>query len=342
MLKISMADSAMKVNASLEAARQEDVTEKVAEKKSDGPIDHEYALKLASAIEYVAEEFGKEAQVGEGPNHLEVMESNVGGEQPFKPGNQGHGHSQVPTHTPMQASMPGGPKTQLENDKDHAPGGPGHQTTALSGGKGKTAAAKIRSAFKKVAEDEKLEKEESKGMDAAKAGLEKAEKAHEKEEKKEGSANPLVNYMRQKIAEDAINPAHISAGPAVAPVTMESGEAPKEQPAGGAPQGPTGLIASNASAADYKKSQSHGPRRSELKAYFNEPALTMSTDRTLAEAFTHTGEAGTKFASAGVGTGTKVAAARAVLSKLAEEAEENKSVKDKGEEKKEKVNGASH
>jgi hypothetical protein len=355
MLKTAMAQSATKVNASLEAARQMDVSaEKTAEKVS-GDVDHDYALKLASAIEYIADELPKEAsgmggpyslheskvEPGKGPGALHVMQAESS-DKPIEPNGQGHVHShQVHGGGALQKSMPAGPATQLENTMDSPAGFHGKQETAMSGGKGKTAAA-IKGAFKKVAED--AEKKETEGMEAAKKGLEKAEKAHESEpeNKKEGSAgNPLVDYMltKTKVAEDAINPAQISAGAAVPPDTSASGEA-GGQPVGGAPQGPSSLVGSNESARDYKRDQAYSPRKGELKQYFNEPALTMSTDKTLAEAFDHTSQAGTKFASAGVGTGTKVAAARAVLSKLAEEAEEKKSVKDKGE-KKEKDSGAS-
>jgi hypothetical protein len=46
--------------------------------------------------------------------------------------------------------------------------------------------------------------------------------------------------------------------------------------------------------------------------------MSGATDTTLAQAFTHTGEAGTKFASAAREVSMKTAAARAVLKQLAE------------------------
>lgn len=135
---------------------------------------------------------------------------------------------------------------------------------------------------------------------------------------KEASAAPktLVDYFLQstKVAEDANNPAHISAGPAVPPETSAAGE-PGGQPVAGAPQGPTSLVGSNESAQHFKKNQAHSPRKAELRQYFNEPALSSQTDTTLQQAFAHTGEAGTKFASA---PSVKTAAARAILMKLAE------------------------
>ena len=283
MLKTAMAQSASKVNVSLEAARQMsdsgDVTEKQA--SASGAVDHEYALKLASAIEYIAKESseGKNLQgIGRGPNTLEVSEARGG---PHTNDDQGHGHHTVPMSTPLQASGHG-PATQMENDYARAPGGPGHQTTAMTAGKGKVAS--IRGAFKTA------------------------------------SIATTARKM-QKVAEDAINPAHISAGAAVAPDTSAAGESGGE-PAGGAPQGPTSLVSSNDSAMNYQKGTAHDPRKAELKQYFNEPALSAQTDKTLANAFENTAKAGTKFAS--VGTGTKVAAARTVLEKLAEETNKKK------------------
>jgi len=460
MLKTAMAESSRRVNVGLEAARQMDepVLEKTAS-ASAGAVDSEYALKLASAIEYIAADFDKQAEEpgpGHGPGALHVMQAESSGALSH---DAGHGHNIVPMHTGMQAAhQSGGSKTQVPNDQDHAPGGPGHQTTAMSGGKGKTAGV-IRQAFqkeavglqgmgahamghdapdgadaqdmmhairksheaksmkpqpshaprtathdlsgvrsgttlhemghvpvggsgtkipfgvraklkarlaagavvdyakkhpgrvggaaagvaavgagaaalhhnkKKTAESTAAdEAEESEGMSEAARGLAKARAAHESEksEKKASLAN-LARGFQVKLADDANNPAHISAGKDVPPDTSSSGES-GGAPVAGMPQGPRGLVHSNESAMNYKRNAAYGGRKSELKEYFNEPALTMSTDKTLSAAFDHTSQAGTKFASAGGGS-TKVAAARAILSKLAEEAEA-KSVKDKGE-----------
>ena len=101
------------------------------------------------------------------------------------------------------------------------------------------------------------------GGEEAKKGLSKAEAAHESEpenkEDKEASAKMagLVAGMRAhiKVAEDAINPAQISAGKAVPPDTSASGQ-PGGEPVGGAPQGPTSLVGSNEAAQNYTKGQS--------------------------------------------------------------------------------------
>ncbi len=244
MIKAAMAGAASRVDITREAARQaENLGVKTAsekcekcgkepcECKAEKKASYDDALKLADAVEYIADAFKKEAfslghreggkspvEPGKGPGALHVMESPGGAPISLPTGK----HTAEPSG--VQKSTPAGPATQLANTMDHPAGGKGHQELAISGGKGKVAS--ILAAFKKVAkEDEKLEKEESEGMAEAAKGLAKAEKAHE-EEKKEASS-PLVDELRrvmEKAAEDAINPAQISAGPAVSPDTRESGE----------------------------------------------------------------------------------------------------------------------
>lgn len=322
MLKTAMAESADKVNVSLEAVRQagssdDDVVTKQA--SAGDSIDSEYALKLASAIEFIASDFRKEAQEpGSGPGALAVMESPDG---KHNYGNQGEGHNTVPMHPGTEA----GAGEKLETTMKNPAGFHQKQTTALTAGH-KHASA-IKALFKKVAGSDE-EKKETEGMSEAKKGLEKAEKAHEEEKKEASPFEAMARHMK-KVAEDALNPAHISAGAAVPPEANASGES-GGNPAGGAPQGPTGLVGSNESATNFTRSSAYAPRKGELKAYFNEPALTGATDKTLAVAFDNTPKAGTKFASADVTAGTKVAAARAVLSKLAEEAESKTGKGEKG------------
>lgn len=273
MLKTAMAESASKVNVSLEAARLADETGEPVEKRAsaDG-VDHEYALKLASAVEFIVKEgeFGHSEKTGPGagPNALKTLTPTH--TEPMKH-DPGHGHNIVPMVTGTQRGPgPHTAQTQVPNDADRAPGGPGHQTTAMTAGKGKTASAKdIRAAFTKVADN---------GTD------------------------------------DAV----ISGRGDTTPGFSASGQ-PGGAPLGGKPKGPTHLIESTQAAINYKPNTAHDPRKAELKEYFNEPALTSSTDKTLQNAFEHTGVSGAKISSVQVGTGTKVAAARAVLAKLAEE-----------------------
>lgn len=126
----------------------------------------------------------------------------------------------------------------------------------------------------------------------------------------------LVDALREHVkrAADENNPAKISAGAAVPPETSAAGEA-GGAPAGGMPVGPRHLVHSNESAINFKRNAAYGNRKSDLKAYLSEPALTNSTDSTLQAAFAHTGEAGTKLASE---ENEKVAAARALLAKITE------------------------
>jgi hypothetical protein len=326
MIKAAMAGAASRVDITREAARQaenlgvktasekcEKCDKEQCECKAEKKASYDDALRLADAVEYIADAFKKEAnkvEPGAGPGALHVMESPGGAPISLPTGK----HTALASETHKTTSS--GPATQLKNDMEHPAGGKGHQELAISGGKGKVAS--ILSAFKKVAEeDEKLEKKETEGMEAAKKGLEKAEKAHE-EEKKASPANPLIDALLQnmhKAAEDAINPAHISAGAAVAPDTSAAGES-GGAPVGGQPQGPTGLVGSNEAAINYTKGQAKAPSKADMRSYTNEPAL--KDDGALAAAFSHTGEAGTKMGSDQ--TNVKTAAARVLISKIREAA----------------------
>lgn len=144
--------------------------------------------------------------------------------------------------------------------------------------------------------------------------------AHAATKKKEASdlseeELSFVGLLRHKQAEDAINPAHISAGSAKAPETNTSDQPAPSYP-GGPPKGPTGLIGSNQSAINYTKGQAYAPRKDELGVLFRERALSASTDSTLQQAFSHTREAGPKIAEAELAT--KSAAARLLIERIRE------------------------
>lgn len=288
--------------------------------------------KLAAALDFLAEGFEKEANIkpGEGPNALQVHESAVGGKQPFKPGNQGHGHAgQVAKSPAEQSAGSPGPATQMANNMGSPSHIHEHQATSMVNQKGsKTAAAeaapvdairKLAAARKVAAGGAEAEKKEGEGMEEAEKGLAKAEKAHASEKEKDAGMALLAAAFgaTTKTAEDAINPAHISAGAAVPPDTRAGGES-----GGVAPKGSTGLIASNEAARDYKRGAAKSDPKSDLKAYVNEPALSGATDKTLSMAFNHTGEAGTKFASAQA-PNPKTVAAKTLFAKIAAAAAEN-------------------
>lgn len=321
MVKAALAGAQSRAQLSAEAARQQNNLGEGSEEKSASKmaassegVTTEYAEKLAEAIEFALPQI-KKATIGEGPNTLKVMEAKA--EKPI-PENKGQGHHQPPMNPGMgKGPSSGDPGNQMENDAARAPGG--------SAKMAEKNLAKMAGALKKVASD-KTEQKETEGMAEAKRGLDKVEKAHEQEnsgEKKASTADgSLVDYMRSltKQAEDAISPAKISAGAAVAPETSAAGES-GGAPAGGQPQGPTSLVGSNESAINYNKNQAKAPVKSDMNKFYAEPALNGGTDSALRAAFEHSSASdNNKFAS--TQGATKTAAARALLAKLAEAAQE--------------------
>jgi len=115
-----------------------------------------------------------------------------------------------------------------------------------------------------------------------------------------------------KMAEDAINPARISAGPARMPDTIEA-----DQSGPGATY--KGLVPTDPRAvANFTRREAKAPMKREMDQYLDEPMMSESTDKVLANVFGHTDEAGAKISSAQ--EVSKVAAARALMRQLAESA----------------------
>lgn len=271
--------------------------------------------KLASAVEYVLQDDAepdepvKEATIGEGPNTLKTMQG-PGGKNTIAPGQQGAATPahQVPKSTPQvnPGNQPHGPATALETNKPVA--GKQKVSSALTAPIAlirKTAGIKVGAAVAPTAP--------ALGVDPR-----------------------LVESFlgAVKTAEDAINPAKISAGSADS--TMLTRSAAGEDggaPAGGKPQGPTNLIASNDAAKNYTKGDAKAQVKPQLKAVLSEPALSSAHDNVLQKALTHTGQAGVKISSS-----VKAAAARALLEKMAEEGVKDDKAKDK---KKESAGAAS-
>lgn len=291
-------------------------------------FDDEAVTKLAAALDYGADLLRKEAAgMGGSYNLTESKVTNPPGVSEAAGGatlkdHHGQGVHIVPKNPGEQKAMPTEHgATQMANTQTDAPQLHKEMPANIVSEKRGSALSLIRA---KLASPD-AEKKETEGMAEAKKGLSKAEAAHESEpenkEDKEASAKMagLVAGMRAhiKVAEDAINPAQISAGKAVPPDTSASGQ-PGGEPVGGAPQGPTSLVGSNEAAQNYTKGQSHGPRRTELGKYFSEPALSMAHDSTLRDVLENTGKAGTKFASAEPGGPVKTAAARVLLGRLIE------------------------
>jgi hypothetical protein len=128
-------------------------------------------------------------------------------------------------------------------------------------------------------------------------------------------ARNLASLGLYKQAEDAINPAKISAGKE--PKEPELASASEE----GVPAEPSdvnkqkALISSNAAAINYTKRQAKADPKDDVGDVVSEPAQSAATDRVLSEALSNTNEAGAKIAAADI---TRLAGARAVLTKLAQ------------------------
>lgn len=312
---------------------------------SQNSIPTYYVEKLAGACEFMLDELREKAAAeatsangpGKGPNALQVLEATSENNE-FKDGHQGqatpaHVVPKTPgTHKP--AETPAGPATALDTNAAEAVGGKQKVSSVSVTELRKAAGAKdtlIRAAGYAKGLGKDAVKGAKKGLDkvvdhpafdvvnplVAAAGGVGVGHGLAKGEKKEASAvDPrLVDYFLSmtKAAEDAINPAQISAGAAVPPETSASGES-GGAPAGGLPQGPTGLVGSNESAINYTKGQAKAQVKPQLSAVLTEPALSAAHDTTLGKAFDHTGAAGVKISS------MRSAAARAVVEKLAEAA----------------------
>lgn len=299
--------AAVTVEAARQLSNQGEAPVKVASAASSEleSIPTSYVEKLAAAAEFVIAnmQLAEEAQEaatkvatsqgpGQGATALHVTES-PGGKNSFTPGGQGqatpaHVVPKTPgTHKP--AEIPHGPANALDTNA----------SSPVSGTQ-KVSAAMLRAAA---------------GQKQAAAEPVPAPAVEQKEASAPAVDPRLVDYLRSmvKSAEDAINPAQISAGAAVPPQTSASGEA-GGAPAGGKPQGPTGLVGSSQSAISYTKGQAKAHVKPELSKVLSEPALSSAHDNVLNKAFSHTGQAGVKLAS------PRALAARAVLEKMAEEA----------------------
>jgi hypothetical protein len=249
---------------------------------------NDYALKLAEACEFIAQNLDKLSadaplSPGHGPGALDVTES-IGGTN-VSP-DQGHATQQPPMRPASQKGVPASdPATGLQ---DNATG---------------------------------LPTEQQRSMDQPKTGSVKTAEALLK--------TNLARLGLTKTAEDAINPAKISAGPAGAP--------PGDEPTPAQPQETerqSKMVASNQAAVDYTKGQAKSVPKDRLREVLKEPALSAATDSTLRQAFANTSKAGVKISSAD--SQVKVAAARALLTKLAEDgAKEDASPEQK--EKREKM-----
>lgn len=145
----------------------------------------------------------------------------------------------------------------------------------------------------------------------------KASEIHGKYSKHAGAPIELI----RKLAEDAINPAQISAskGPdATTPPegVSASGEGVPSEPSDVTSQ--KAMIASNEAAINYTKGQAKADPKKDVNQVLTEPALSAATDKVLAEAFDNTGAAGVKISAANPlrKTAAQVGAQRMILQDL--------------------------
>jgi hypothetical protein len=121
-----------------------------------------------------------------------------------------------------------------------------------------------------------------------------------------------VKYILSKMAEDANNPASIKAGSDVPPdatqaeegVPRQAGEVSKQE----------SMVGSNESATNYTKQQAKAVPKARMGEVLSEPAQKKSTDPVLHENLDAASGAGVKLSSV-----EKMAAARSLLQKIAEE-----------------------
>lgn len=277
-------------------------------------ISTEDASKIAGALDFLSGEFKKSANAtpGTGPGALEVSQATAQTPLPDHKG-QATPKNVVPMTTPLEPGRPKGPANSLETNEAHRPGGSATVPEKVASSLYEANLDKIADLAGILAMPKGLKAPLSvprpggvKPLQAVTAPPRPAPKVAE-----DLFASNLAR-LGIKVAEDAINPAHISAGPAVPPDTSASGQ-PGGEPAGGAPQGPTGLVSSNQAAINYTRGQAYENRKTDMKKWLTEPMDSAAHDNTLQVAFDHTREAGPKIAS------TKTAAARALLEKLAQE-----------------------
>lgn len=331
LVKEAMEGAARKVDFAAEAARQmANIGEghreesKTASAKPLEITPNEYIQKLAAGLEYLE----KEAEAastgtgslgpGRGPHALAVLTPKASGTMPDA-GEQGHARKTIPL-TPAMAS------SGVAKDPPNA--------MASSAAKTASSQAAVFAALGiKVAAKEKCSEcskdpcecsSEKKAAALAKKNLEVLSKTAgfavaAKAPVSDASDDLFLAYKAHmaeavKQAEDAINPAHISAGK-VAGGSPE-GVSASEENVPKQPAGATGLVASNQAAINYTRRDAKAPEKSQMNPRLNEPMMSTSTDSTLQKTLAHTNEAGAKIA----GDLTRTAAAQALLSKFAEDA----------------------
>ncbi len=310
MIKAAQAGAVSQVAISLEAARQLAQPEpapsvKTASAIPGGPesVPSSYIDKLASAVEFIV----KEATIGEGPNTLDVLEATSENNE-VEAGQMGKAVEQnVPPMDPplgKRDGVSGDPGNALQDNSDASH--PAQPVDPMGNDRS------IKAAAKKAP----LPPPPAKG---------KAKKA----------SSRLTEILAgiKKQAEDAINPAQISAGtidPEKPPEgARESGQSGPSEPSDVSSQ--KRLISSNDAAINFTKREAKADPKSDASRVLVNPALSAAHDNTLGKAFDNTEKAGVKISHS-----VKAAAVRALLEKMAEEADKA----DKKDDKKKESMGA--
>jgi hypothetical protein len=328
MIKAAMDGTLQRADIAGEAVRQLGGT---SQEKTAGvdtsQFSTEHLLKLADAIDFVATSIEKGAEIhlphpdgsnlakpGGGPNALHVMEAkSISGKNPMQPGHSGGKPAPGPSmERGAHPSMPD--NAMATNANMHHPEQPkdpmGNKHAELY----------------------------SKNLERLKtAGAAPAAPAE--------PSNPLIDSIRKtaerlktKVAEDAINPAQISAAPSVDTSKPPPGAAPAGQEVPSRPADVTSqerMIDSNQAAINYTKRDAKADAVADAGRVF---VNTPMKDPVLDMVFANSGKAGVKTSSVREDA-LKLAGARALLSKLASDVAEEAKRKKEGKEKESNMGG---
>lgn len=274
------------------------------------PISREYAHKLASALDYYVEAtFGKVAadaptSPGHGPGALDVSESMDG---PPISEDSGQAAAQPPMNPGTGKVAPNATDaaTAMDNDADHRPGADAEASWAPDGDKTKISQINrirhLSGSRPKTAQAAPAQPQSA--MDRV-LGILGGQRKQASAPKSSGTIG-----MIRKLAEDAINPAKITAAHnAPEPQTLEASDAgPAGKDKGKLPTTPEGV-------ADATRRQVKTPYvREGMAGYVDETALSAQHDKVLQNAFAKTDEAGAKISSV-----DSTSAARALFQRLSE------------------------
>lgn len=281
--------------------------------------DPDEVEKLASALDQVGDQFMKVAADGQehggefkgGGESLAVMKPTQG-KQPYKK-DSSKSHN-VPTSTGLQAGDAKSVATQVPNDHAKAPGGAPYPKKGVMKTAAESVLEKIRAAAQKPVdppEDTKIEEDTSKKTEEKPKAvsvirLEEALANRSNKDDKTTVVEPdndegdkqasAVDFILDKIANTEKQMGGMT-------LDSKSGEGPKP------PSNPgRELIASNSAVVNAKKVQAKAPQKKLMSQVLTEPALSQAHDSKVHENLRNATKGG-----------VKIAAARELLKKVAEE-----------------------